>query len=325
MKSWRFHAFGHISNLVLEDVDMPKPAADEVLIKVDYAGLNPADKFLVMGLYPHAAPPPYAVGRDGCGTVVEVGSESKYSVGDQVITPSASVGIHREGTLAEYVTLPDDQIYPLPEWWSPEDGAAGTKVFLTCWQALSDEAHLQPGETVVITGASGGVGLAAQILAKALGATTIGLTRGTGKKDRLLELGFDHVCDSFDPDIVETVKNLGGGDVVLDVIGGDFLGKAVEMANPFGRIGIIGALGGIKCEIDPVKIIFKRLQINGMQVSAYQAAESQRALKELLAVLEPGKSKILIDKVFPFDQVQEAFEHMRQGPMGKVVIGRIDG
>ncbi|MBT7954899.1 MAG: zinc-binding alcohol dehydrogenase family protein [Rhodospirillaceae bacterium] len=323
MKSWRFHEFGHISNLKLEEVEIPKPTDDEVLIKMLYAGVNPADKFLIMGLYQDASEPPYAIGRDGCGTIVEVGANSKYNIGDQVIMPSAPLGINREGCLAEYVTLPDNQIYLLPEWWSPEEGAAGTKVFLTCWQGLNDVAHLQPGESVTVTGASGGIGLAGMVLAKAMGAKTIGLTRGTDKRGRLLELGFDHVCDTDDPDIVETINSLGGADVILDVVGGDFFGKAIKMANADGRICVIGALGGVKSEISPIEIIFKRLQIYGLQVSLYDADESQRALKELLGVLEPNKGKILIDKIFPFDQVHEAFEHMRHGTMGKVIVGPI--
>jgi NADPH:quinone reductase len=323
MKSWRFHEFGHISNLKMEEVAIPVPEADEVLIKMQYAGVNPADKFLIMGLYPGASEPPYAVGRDGCGTVVEAGKDSKYKQGDQVITPSAPVGINREGTLAEYLTLPDDQVYPLPDWWTPMEGAAGTKVLLTCWQALSDAANLQAGETVVVSGASGGIGLAGLALAKAMGAKTIALSRGTAKQENLLQLGADHALDIGDPDIVPKIRALGGADVIIDVVGGDFLAKCIEMANPYGRIGVIGALGGIKCEIDPVPIIFKRLQINGMQVSLYEAAESQAAMNALLKVLEPGKVKILIDKVFPFDQVLEAFEHMRGGPMGKVIVGPI--
>ncbi len=324
MRSWRFCEFGHINNLRNEEVDIPVPADDEVLIRMKYAGLNPADKFLVMGLYPDCAAPPFSVGRDGCGEVVENQNGSRFDTGDLVVIPSATVGINRDGTLAEYLVLPEDHLAPLPEWWSPEEGAAGTKVFLTCWQALSDSAHLQPGENVVVTGASGGIGLAALALAKAMGANTIALSRGNEKATKLKALGADHVLNINDPQIVARVKELGGGDVMMDVVGGNFLCKCIDMANPFGRICIIGALSGIKCEISPLDIIFKRLQFHGIQVSMYTADESQRALKELVAVLAPGKVKLAIDKIFPFGRVQEAFEHMRHGPMGKVVVGPID-
>ncbi len=324
MRAWRFHEFGHIENLQLEEVDRPTPIGHEILIKMKYAALNPADKFLIMGLYKGCAEPPYAVGRDGCGEVTQSPDDSKFKVGDLVLTPSATVGINRDGTMAEYLVLPEDHLAHLPEWWSPEEGAAGTKVFLTCWQALSDAAHLQPDENVVVTGASGGIGLAALALAKAMGANTIAVSRGDEKAARLKELGADHVLDTLDPDIVDKVRELGGADVVVDIVGGDFLAKCIDMANPFGRICIVGALSGIKCEVSPVDFIFKRLQVHGMQVSMYEAHESQRAWAEMSAVLAPGKVKLAIDKIFPFEQVQQAFEHMRQGPMGKVVVGPID-
>ena len=324
MRSWRFHEFGHIENLRMEDVDMPTPTGDEVLVKMKYAGLNPADKFLIMGLYQGCAEPPYSVGRDGCGEVVQTHADSKFQEGDLVITPSATVGINRDGTLADYLVLPEDHLAHLPDWWSPEEGAAGTKVFLTCWQALSDASNLQPGENAVVTGASGGIGLAGLAVAKEMGANTIAVSRGQEKVAKLKELGADHVLDTDDPDIVARIKNLGGADVMLDIVGGDFLTKCIDMANPYGRICIIGALAGIKCEIRPVEIIFKRLQIHGMQVSLYKAHESQRALKELLAVLEPNKIALAIDKIFPFEEVQEAFEHMRHGPIGKVLVGPIN-
>ena len=324
MRSWQFHEFGQIDKLQMEDVDIPTPTGDEVLVKMKYAGLNPADKFLIMGLYQGCAEPSYSVGKDGCGEVIQTPEGSKFKAGDLVITPSATVGINRDGTLAEYLSLPEDHFALLPSWWSPEEGAAGTKVFLTCWQALSDAAHLQPDETVLVTGASGGIGLAALAIAKEMGATTIAVSRGVKKAAQLKKLGADCVLDTEDPDIVANVKELGGADVILDIVGGDFLSKCIDMANPYGRICIIGALAGINCEISPVGIIFKRLQIHGMQVSMYKADESQRSLKELLAVLEPNKVALKIDKIFPFEEVQEAFEYMRYGPLGKVLIGPID-
>ena len=323
MHAWRFDDFGHIENLRLETVEVPTPVDDEVLVKIEYAGLNPADKFLVMGRYPGAGKPPFAVGRDGCGRVVDVGSTDRFKVGDRVVFTGATVGISRDGTLAGYVVMPEGDLTLLPEWWSPEDGAAGTKVFLTCWQALSDAARLQTGETVVISAATGGVGLAALVLAKAMGARTIAFSRSADKRARLLELGADHVFDGNDPEITDKVGKLGGADVVLELVGGDAFSRSLAMANPFGRICVIGALGGTRSEINPLEILFKRLQVHGIQVSMYTAEESRQAFDQLCSVLEPGKTRLLIDKIFPFAQVHEAFEHMRRGPMGKVVIGPI--
>ncbi len=323
MMSWRFHEFGHFSNLKMEEVEIPTPAEGEVLVRIDYAGINPADKFLVMGLYPGAGKPPFSVGRDGCGRIVDTVSNGRFAVGDRVVFTSTTVGIARDGTLAEYVAIPECEVAALPDWWSPEDGAAGTKVFLTGWQALSEAAKLAPGENVLVTGPSGGVGLATLALSRALGARTIAVERDPENFNRLLELGADFVFDTSDPDLVSRVRDLGGADVVTEVIGGESLARSLVMANSFGRICVIGAIGGIKCEIDPTEIIFKRLQIHGIQVSMCSEAESQQALEKVFAALKPGKTTLPIDRVFPFDQVPEAFAHMRGGSMGKVLIGPI--
>lgn len=321
MCAWRFHEFGHINNLQIENIEIPTPIKDEVLIKIEYAGLNPADAFLVMGRYPGAGKPPFSVGRDGCGEVVDANSTGNFKVGDRVVFTGATVGIQRDGTLAEFLAIPENELALLPEWWSPADGAAGTKVFLTCWQALSDAAKLRAGETVLITAASGGVGLAALALSRALGAKTIALSRSPEKCAKLLELGADHVFNTSDLDIGEKIENLGGVDVVLELVGGDSLAQSLAMLNAFGRMCIIGAIGGIRCEINPLEIIFKRIQVHGIQVSMYSPEESQRAFDALCQVLEPGNTKLLIDKIFPFAQVHEAIQHMRHGAMGKVLVG----
>jgi NADPH2:quinone reductase len=323
MDAWRFHEFGPIKNLTMEAVDVPVPAKDEVLVKLEYAGLNPADTFLIMGRYSGAGQPPFAVGRDGCGVVVDTNANDNFKVGDRVVFLSATVGISRDGTLAEYVAMPENHLALLPSWWSPQEGAAGTKVFLTCWQALADTGKLQPGENLVITGAAGGVGLAALAIAKAMGATTVALSRSADKRAKLLRLGADHVFDPSDPDLAKEITELGGADVILEMVGGSSLAQSLAMANPFGRICIIGALGGIKCEINPLQILFKRLQIHGIQVSMYSEAESQSAFDALCQLLEPSKTKPLVDKIFPFAQVQEAFAYLRDSAMGKVVVGPI--
>ena len=321
MKSWRFHEFGHIKNLKLEEIDIPEPAPDEALIKVEYTSLNPADKFLVMGRYVGAGKPPFAVGRGGCGTVVIPGASGRFKTGDRLLLLRSDVGITREGSLAQYVTVPEACLAPLPKGWTSQDGAAGPLVLLTSWQALSLAAHLKAGERVVITGASGGVGISSLLLAKALGAETVALSRDRKKQERLLSMGADHAFSTDDEDLVSKVKAIGGADVIIENICGDFLAKSLKMVNLFGRICIIGALGGINSMIDPLDIIFKRVQVHGIQVSMFAEDNIQDVWADLCRVLEPTEGKVLIDKIFPFDQVQEAFEHMRHGPMGKVVIG----
>jgi NADPH2:quinone reductase len=321
MRSWRFHEAGHISNLKMEEIDIPEPAEDEALVRVEYAGLNPADKFLVMGRYPGAGTPPFAVGRDGCGIVEKPGNSSRFKKGDRVVVLRSNIGITREGTLAEYVNVPETCLAHIPDWWEPFDGAAGPLVLLTNWQALSIAARVQEGERVVITGASGGIGTSAILLAGALGARTVALSRSEDKRQKLLDMGADEAFDTNDEELVKKISAGGGADVVIENICGEFLAKSIEMATMYGRICIIGGLGGIKSEINTMKILFKRLQIHGIQVGDYTDDGVQEAWGGIVQALKPGKAKVPIDRIYAFEEVQEAFEHMRHGPLGKVVIG----
>lgn len=320
MKSWRFHEFGNIKNLQLEEIPIPKPEADEALIQINCAGLNPADIFTVMGRYPGVATPPFSVGRDGCGTIVKPGKSGRFKEGDKVVLLRSDTGIKRDGTLAEYVCVPEASLAAKPYWLNDVEAAAAPLVLLTNWQALSIAARLQPGENVLITGASGGIGTSAIILAKAMGATVIALSRSETKRAELTKLGADHVFDTEEPELKDKTKALGGIDVIIENICGDSLDERLKLLNKYGRVCIIGALGGIKSQINPLTILFNRLQIHGIQVGDYQDKEVQEAWRGIVSSLEADKKSVPVDKVFPFDQVQEAFDHMRHGPMGKVVI-----
>jgi NADPH2:quinone reductase len=324
MKSWRFYEFGRIENLKLEEIPLPEPAEGEALVRVEYAALNPADAFVVMGRYPEAGKPPFSVGRDGCGIIDAPAEGSRFRKGERVVLLRSEIGITRDGMLAQYAAIPESCLAPIPEWWTPQEGAAGPLVNLTCWQALKIAADVQAGETVVITGASGGIGTAALTLSKAMGAFAIALSRSAEKRARLKELGADTVLDTDDPALVAKVSEAspsGGADVVIENICGPFLAKSLEMANNYGRVCIIGALGGVKSEINPLKILFKRLQIHGIQVGDYSDAGVQEAWKQIVATLGSVKARPLIDTVYPFARVQEAFAHLRRGPLGKIVVG----
>ena len=324
MRSWRFSAFGPLRNLQLQEIPIPVPAPGECLLKMEYAGLNPADRLLIAGRYPTSGIPPFSVGRDGCGIVCTAPAGGRFKPGERVVCLNGIVGIERDGTLAEYLAVPEPQLAALPDWWSPQDGAAGTLVLLTVWQAIADAAKLRAGENVVISGASGGVGVAALIIANALGARVIAVSRSPEKRARLLELGARWTLGANDDDLVSRIRALGGADVVVDTVGGLFLAQAMEMTNAYARICVVGALGGKLSNIDATNLIYKRLQVHGIHVGMYSPQEAQRAWGEMCRVLAPTRAKIPIDKIFPFDKVHEGFEHLRCGPMGKVVIGPID-
>ena len=323
MKSWRFSAFGPLKNLQLEEISIPVPAPDECLLKLEYAGLNPADRLLIAGRYPTSGIPPFSVGRDGCGIVCVAPAGGRFKPGDRVVCLNSIVGIERDGTFAEYVAVPEAHLAAIPDWWSPQDGAAGTLVLLTVWQALVDAANLRAGETVVISGASGGVGVAALIVANALGARVIALSRSTEKQQRLRELGASCAFGPEDDELVGRIRELGGADVVIDSVGGAFLAQAMEMTNAYARICVVGALGGKLSSIDATQLIYKRLQVHGIHVGMYAPERAQIAWSRMCDVLAPSRARVPIDRIFPFENVHEAFAHLRMGPMGKVLIGPI--
>lgn len=323
MRAWRFHEFGEIENLKLEEVPVPEPAPGEALIQLDFAALNPADRYLIKRQYPRPGKPPFSVGRDGCGTVVKTLPGSRFKEGDVVTILRSEVGVSRTGTLAEYVCVPEESLAVIPAGWSREEAAAGPLVLLTVWQALVDRGGLQAGETVLVNGASGGVGTATILLAKALGAKVVALSGSEEKFDALRGLGADIVVNAKAADMEEQVKQaLGGGrvDLVIENLGGEWLQKSINLVGLNGRIMVIGLLAGLKSEITLGLLIFKCIRIQGLNIGAYTAQESQEAWTKIVAALDKAGKRPLIDRVFPMAQVQEAFAHMASGPLGKVLI-----
>ncbi len=324
MKSWRFREFGKIENLKLEEIPVPASGEGDALVKLEYAALNPADKFLVMGQYPRPGKPPFAVGRDGCGTIETPAKNGRFKKGDRVVILRSEIGVTREGTLAQFVAVPEESLTPLPAGWTSQEGAAGPLVQLTAWQALVDEGLCAPGKTVLVTGASGGVGTAAVLLAKGLGAKVVALSRSEEKRKKLKEMGADLVYDTGDPEIVKRVtEGLGGGraDIVVENLAGPFLQKSINMTGHRGRICVMGLLAGLNSDIVIGSFMFKRIHIIGIAVGDYTPAQSQGAWAKIVETLNKSGKRPPVDRVFPLEQVQEAFAHLSKGPMGKVVVG----
>lgn len=323
MRAWRFHEFGPIENLVLEEADMPVPAAGEALVRVRYAALNPADRYMVAGKYPRPAPRPFSVGRDACGIIEQAAEGGRFKAGDEVIVLRSEVGVSRTGTLAQYVTVPEASLAPLPAGWTPQEGAAGPLVMLTAWQGLVQRGNLQPGQTALVTGTSGGVGSAAIQLAKGLGAKAIGMSRSEDKKARLLELGADAIVDTDIATFGAQVKEaLHGGrvDIVIENLGGPWLEECVKVCGVDGKIMVIGLLAGLSSEVTLGLLIFKCITIQGMNVGANTPEEAQEAWAGIVKTLEAVGQKPLIDSEFAFEDVQAAFARLQSGPFGKVVV-----
>ncbi len=323
MRAWRFHEFGDIANYLVEDVAEPEPGEGEVLIRLRYASLNPADRLLIEGNYPGAGDLPLTVGRDGSGTVEKSGEGSRFRVGDEVIVLRSEIGITRQGTLAEFVAAPEPVVAELPKGWSMEEGAAAPLVYLTAWKALVIQGGLKEGESVLVTGASGGVGIASVQLAKALGAKVIALSRSEEKRRRLEELGADVVLDDGAEDLRKMVRAALDGkgvDMVIENLGGARLDEHIGMGNPNVRVMVIGLLGGRMAKINLGQVLFKQARIEGVHVGKLVPAQAQDAWGRVVDVLEAAGERPIVDKVFPMDQVQEAFGHLAGGHFGKVLV-----
>ena len=323
MRAWRFDEPGDIANLKLTDVDMPEPRENEVLVRVEAAALNPADRYLVQGQYPRAGKPPFTPGRDGCGIVEKPMANGHFQAGDRVVLLGGDTGISQQGMLAEYAAVPEEWLAPLEAQWTAAEGAAGPLVLLTAWRALVVCGNIKPGETVLVTGASGGVGSAAVMLAKSLGARVFALSRSPEKRAELESLGADRSFDTSADDLEKQVKTaLNGGQInlVVENLGGAYLQRCVQMAGLGARIMVVGLLAGFKSEVIVGHLIHKCLRIEGLSVSAYTAPEAQAAWGRIVALLNGEGRRPLVDQVFSMEAVQEAFAHLAPGPMGKVVI-----
>ncbi len=323
MRAWRFHETGDIKNLVLEETDTPVPGRGEVLVKLKCAGLNPADRYLVQGQYPRAGAPPFTPGRDGSGVVVQAASGSRFKAGEKVCILGGLTGISTPGTLAEMCPVPEEWLAPVPENWTFEQAAAAPLVHLTAWRALVVCGNLTAQDTVLITGASGGVGTAAVFLAKALGAHVIALSRDHAKRKTLEAMGADIAVDSDSEALEQEVRKAAGDapvSLVIDTLGGPFLEKCIRMVGGHGRIMVVGLLADLKSEIPIALLIHKNLRLQGLSVSAFTVTEIQEAWNRILELYGRCSKRPIISRIFSMEAVQEAFAHLQEGPLGKVVV-----
>jgi NADPH2:quinone reductase len=323
MKAWLLRGYDGIGSLYLAmDHPTPEAAAGEVVIRLEYAGLNPADRYLAERAYPAKPSFPHILGRDGAGVVHAVGEgEKRWKVGDPVTILRGDAGVDRPGTFAQFVAVPGDRLAVVPDGWSMAEAAAAPLVFLTAWQALTCWGPVPAESTVLVTGASGGVGIASILLARALDLTPIALSRGAAKSVALLELGAKAVFDPNDPDLVEKVKDATGPARValaVDNIGGELFPKVLATLGDRGAVSCVGRLAGPVPSFNTAALFFKRLRIGGVSVGAMSPGEAQECWRRIVALL--GARRPVIDRVYEFGQLPEAFTRLAEGPLGKVLI-----
>lgn len=323
MKAWTLSSFEGIEKQHVSEMAAPTPASGEALLRVEFAALNPADYYLAAGQYPAKPALPHILGRDGVGTITALGRDAgDFKLGERAVILRSDIGVHRAGTFAEQVSVPIESLVRVPAGWTAEQSAAAPLVYLTAHQALVQWGELPPS-IVLITGATGGVGVAATQLARALGHTVVGLSRSREKSERLKKIGAAFVFNPTDVDWPAQLKAALGDRKVhlaIDNVGGPLFPQVIGTLGDRGRISVIGMLAGPVPNFNTASMFFRRLKIGGVAVGAYSADESQAAWKEIVKLLSKTGARPLIDSVHAFEQLPKAFIRLKEGPMGKVLL-----
>ncbi|MBV9769657.1 MAG: zinc-binding dehydrogenase [Bryobacterales bacterium] len=328
MRAWFLDSYDGVENLRLGDAPDPQPGPNQVLLRVRFAALNPADAFLAQAMYPAKPALPHVLGRDGVGDVIAVGTGvSNVRVGDTAGIIRCDVGVDIWGTLADKVVVSAASVAPPPSGWSLEQTAGAPLVYLTAWQALtqwSDPPAPPPaGSVLLVTGASGGVGTASVQLGKSMGLTIVALSRSTEKAEKLRAMGAEFVFNPADPNLRKSVMNAiapGKVDIAVDNIGGALFNQIIAMLGQGGRISVVGRSAGEVPNFNTASLFFRRNRLGGVAVSDFTPEQGQAAWKEITARLNATGQKPIVDHVFAFEDVKKAFARLAEGPMGKVLV-----
>lgn len=305
--------------LTLRDVAQPTLAPGEVLVRIAACGLNFGDLLIVKGTYQEKPTLPATIGMELSGTVEAVGAEVTHlAVGQRV---AAYAGF---GGLAEYAALPAEICVPIPDQMSFVDAAAFLVAYGTSHVGLGYKARLQPGERLLVLGASGGVGLTAVELGKLMGAEVIACARGAAKLEIARAAGADHVLDSETCDVRADVKALGGADVVYDPVGGDLFDAALRACNPEARLLPLGFASGTVPQIPANYLLVKNLAVLGFYWGGYMRV-NPKVLTDSFAVLfdwyAAGRLTPHVSHVLPLAQANVGLDLLRtRAATGKVVI-----
>jgi len=324
MRAWLLDDLTGIGSLRLAEMPDPIPQQGEVILRIRYASLNPADRYLAERLYPAKPSLPHVLGRDGVGTVEQMDpGVTGLRRGDRRAVLRSEVGVNRPGTFAERVAVPVDNLVEIPAGWSDPEAAGGVLVGLTAYQALTMWGALPPDSLVLVTGASGGVGVATVQLARAMGHKVIALSRSPDKSRRLLELGAAMTFDPGNPDwprLAKTAIAPRRVDLAVDNIGGKLLPQVIDLLGDLGKVSVVGRLAGPVPEFNTATLFFRRIRMGGVAVGAWTSAESRAAWAEVVRLMASTNARPLVDSVFSFEDLPKAFERLAQGPMGKVIL-----
>src|SRR5437016_8808781 len=318
MKAIRVHEFGGPEVLRVEEVPTPEPGPGEVLVRMHAIGVNPVETYIRAGTYAYKPALPYAPGNDGAGVVEQVGQDvNQFKPGDRVYTAGSL-----SGTYAEFALCKAKQVHPLPENVSFAQGAAMGTPYATAYRGLFQRADAKPGETVLVHGASGGVGTAAVQLACARGLRVFG-TAGSDEGRKLArEQGAHEVFDHRAPDhFIQIMKATTGRgvDVIVELLANVNLGKDLTILAKGGRVAIVGSRGRV--EINPRDAMQHDVDLRGMVMPNTHPADLASIHAALVAALENGTLRPVIGTESLLSAAAEAHRAvMEPGAFGKIVL-----
>jgi NADPH:quinone reductase len=318
MNAIRVHEFGGPEVLRLKEVPTPQPGSGQVLVRIHAIGVNPVETYIRAGTYARLPALPYTPGNDGSGVIEQVGSDvTEFKPGDRVYTAGSL-----SGTYAEVALCKAEQVHSLPENVSLPQGAAMGTPYATAYRGLFQRADAKPGETVLVHGASGGVGTAAVQLARARGLRVFG-TAGTDEGRKLArQQGAHEVFDHHAPNHFEQIMNATSGrgvDVIVELLANVNLGKDLAILGKGGRVAIIGSRGRV--EIDPRDTMQRDVDLRGMVLPNTPPAEMASIHAALVAGLENGTLRPVVSKEFLLAEAAQAHRAvMEAGAVGKIIL-----
>ena len=297
----------------------PVPGPGEALVRIAACGLNFADLLMIGGTYQDTPPLPFTLGMEVAGTVLALGP------GSDGPPPGTRVAVYAgSGGLAELGCFPVDRCLAIPDGMPFADAAAFQIAYGTSHLALDHRARLRPGETLLVLGAAGGIGLTAVEIGKRMGARVIACARGADKLAVARAAGADHLIDSGAGALRDAVRALGGADVVYDPVGGDLFAEALRATNPEGRLLTLGFASGSVPQIPANHLLVKNLTVIGLYWGGYLAFRPEvltGSLATLLGWYAQGGLSPHISHSLPLDRAAEALDLLRQRrATGKVVV-----
>lgn len=311
---------GGPETLKLVEAPRPVPGPGQILIRVRAAGVNRPDLLQRMGLYPPPAGAPETLGLEVAGEVAGLGEGApRWKVGDRV---TALLG---GGGYAEWAVVDARHALPIPDGVGFDAAAGLPETVFTVFANVFERGRLKPGETLLLHGATSGIGVTAIQMAKAAGAKVIATSRGAAKAEQAKSLGADVSLDSTAGDWVEAVKAAGGADVILDMVGGDFTPKNLECLKLDGRLVMIAFQAGSTANVDLRRIQIQRLTLTGSTLRNRPADEKARLAAAVEQTVWPwlasGKLKTVIDRAFPLAEAADAHRRLEDGRhFGKIIL-----